>query len=76
MTIGNKPKERAQAIEGKRYWWLSIGRDAVPARFFGDGWQAFEFVILKPFHDPYEQGQAVPQSFRFAFAFWLPIHLL
>lgn len=53
-----------------------MGRDAMPSRFFDGGWRAFEFIVFKPFHYPYEEGGAMPYSFRFAFAYWFPIYPL
>jgi len=76
MRLGNLPKERGELIEGRVYWSLCMGRDAMPSRFFDGGWRAFEFIVFKPFHYPYEEGGAMPYSFRFAFAYWFPIYPL
>ena len=76
MRIGNLPKDRGELLEGKTYWSLAIGRHALVNRMWTDGWRAFEFVVYKPFHDPYEEGKALPTRFRFAFAYWLPFYSL
>jgi len=76
MTLGNLPKDRGAALEGKTYWRLAIGTHAVAHRYFDGGWRAFEFIVFKPYHDPYDQGAALPYRFRIAFAYWLPIYPL
>lgn len=74
MMIGNTPKN-GPLIEKKRYWHISIGRDAVPSRFFEGGWRAFEFIVFKPY-EKLVSGEAHPYSFRLAFAFWFPFYIL
>jgi len=73
MKIGNRPKTIEEAVEGKRYWSLAIGRNASPQHYLNDGWRAFEFIIFKPYKQELE-GAAYPFSFRFAFAYWLPFY--
>ena len=75
MKIGNFPNKREYAKENKRYFQLSVGRDAVPSRYFDNGWRAVEFVVLKPYK-VLEEGVAHPYSIRIAFAFWFPFYLL
>ena len=80
MTIGNKPKQEDLPLVGKVYWWLAIGKDAVPSRFFEGGWRAFEFVVFKPYEDfttdANRAGESHPYAIRFAFAYWLPFYFL
>lgn len=76
MKLGNKPKNDEAPVVGRRYWWLAVGRDASPMRYFDGGWRAFEFIILQPYNnitgDSKRAGEAHPYSVRIAFAFWLP----
>ena len=74
MTISNI-KSGEKLIDGKRYWRFSIGRNAVPSRYFNDGWQACELIVSKPYHST-EEGAAHPYSIKIAFAFWLPFFFL
>lgn len=70
MKLGNMPKSAEHAVIGQRYWHLSIG-NPVPQRYLDGGWRAFEFVVFKKYsiHPP---AEAMPYSFRIAFAYWLP----
>ena len=75
MTLNNLPKSGLKPIEGKLYWSLNIGRNALTYRHFEGGWRAFEFIILR-YKTPKSEGEAVPHLFRFAFAYWFPIEIL
>lgn len=75
MTLGNKPTQGETPVSDKTYWWLSIGRDVMPSRYFDNGWRAFEFIIMKPFKE-LPRGESHPTRFRFAFVFWLPFYMI
>lgn len=75
MTIGNRPKNNEMPVVGTRYWWLSIGRHALPSTYLDGGWRGFEFTILKPYKKQYE-GASQATLFKVSFAFWLPFYSL
>lgn len=76
MRIGNINgiylRGAALPVEGKIYWWLSVGRNAHEGRFFENGWNGFEFMIIK-YQKSEDPGMAQPYIFRLRFAFWLPV---
>ena len=75
MILGNRPTQGEGAIPNKFYWWLIIGERTITGRFLGDGWRAFEFVILKPYKEALA-GTDHPVLIKIAFAYWLPISKL
>lgn len=73
MMLGNKPEQNVPKVEGKLYWWFSIGRNGY-GRFFTDGWRCFEFVVLR--YTDRHPGEALPYIIKISFAYWLPFYLL
>lgn len=76
MELTNFPKSGELPTEGKTYWRLAIGHNAVPYRMFDGGWRAFEFFISKPYPANRDPGEVLEKVFRLAFAYWLPIQFL